>query len=229
MVIRVVIGPDYIELQRSCSHCHDQEYTNGLTIQQILSIQQAARTAPGVSAAQLRRNMLTHNSPTKTIGPEHARKIQRIVLKEHKKVMEEQLQGAAVDDSFGSLSVFAEENRWSEMVRKHNYPDNSYHLKMFEFCVIGYKLQAARGIIRINFSSLWMLLNALHSIQAGWVFQLNGDITCDVCRADIDLLQLSVISMPCQNNVLCISTIPHQTESETTYTITWDDLRTAVS
>jgi hypothetical protein len=46
MVIRVVIGPDYIELQRSGSHCHDQEYTNDLTIQQILSIQQAARTAP---------------------------------------------------------------------------------------------------------------------------------------------------------------------------------------
>jgi hypothetical protein len=54
--------------------------------------------------------MLTHNSPTKIIGPEHARKIQRIVLNERKKVMEEKLQGAAVDYSFGSLSVFANEN-----------------------------------------------------------------------------------------------------------------------
>jgi hypothetical protein len=114
------------------------------------------------------------------------------------------------------------------MVRKHNNPDNSYHLKLFEFCVIGYELQAARGIVRINFSSMWMLLNALRSIQAGWVFQLKGDVTGDVCRADIDLLQLSVTSMPCQNNVPCISTIPHQTESEQTYAITWDDLRTAV-
>jgi hypothetical protein len=33
MVIRVVIGPDFIELQHSCSKCHDQEFTNSLTTQ----------------------------------------------------------------------------------------------------------------------------------------------------------------------------------------------------
>ncbi len=33
--------------------------------------------------------------------------------------------------------------------------------------------------------------------------------------------------MQCQNNILCISTIPSKTVSETTYTITWDDVRKA--
>jgi hypothetical protein len=49
-----------------------------------------------------------------------------------------------------------------------------------------------------------------------------------IVRENIDFLEFSVISMPCQNNVLCISTIPSKTESGTTYTITWDDLCKAV-
>jgi hypothetical protein len=73
VAIRVVTGPDYIELMRSGTHHHVQTVDKGkLTIEQTLAVQEAARTAPVVSAAQLRRNMLTHDSPTKTIGPEHA-------------------------------------------------------------------------------------------------------------------------------------------------------------
>jgi hypothetical protein len=62
--------------------------------------------------------------------------------------------------------------------------------------VIGHEFDAAHDIMRIKFSSLWMLLNALRSINAGWVFQLNGDVTGYVRRADIDLLELSVTSIP---------------------------------
>ncbi len=65
MAILVVMGPDYIELQRSGTHHHVQIVEKGtLTIEQTLAVQEAARMAPGVSAAQLRRNMLTHNSPS---------------------------------------------------------------------------------------------------------------------------------------------------------------------
>ncbi len=102
-----------------------------------------------------------------------------------------------------------------------------YHLKLFEFCVIGHEFDAAHDIVRINFSSLWMILNALCAINAGWVFQLNSDVTGNVYRADFELLESSVTSIPAQNNVLCISTIPHATEIQTTYKITWDDLQAA--
>ncbi len=110
MAIRVVTGPDYIKLQLhppSCTNCGQGETHD----QQTLAVQEAARTAPGVSAAQRRRNMLTHDSQTKTIGPEHERKIQRLVYKERKKVQQRMLQGANVDDKFGSLTTFAEKNR----------------------------------------------------------------------------------------------------------------------
>jgi hypothetical protein len=228
MAIRVVTGPDYIELQRSGTHHHVQlTDKKKLTIEQALAVQDAARSAPGVSAAQLRRNLRTHDSPTKNIGPEHARQIQRLVYQERKKVQQKMLGGAVVDDNFGSLTTFADDNRWAELVRKHNDAEDSYRLKLFEAVIIGSNLQAARGIVRLNFSSLWMLLNAFRSIKSGWLFQLNGDVTGKVCRADIDLLEFSVTSMPRQNNILCISTIPNKTESQTTYTITWEDLRKA--
>ena len=77
--------------------------------------------------------------------------------------------------------------------------------------MIGHEFDAAHDLVRIHFSSLWMLSNVLRAINAGWVFQLNGNVTGNVCRADIDLLELSVTSIPAQNNVLCISTILHAT------------------
>jgi hypothetical protein len=96
--------------------------------------------------------MLTHDSPTKTIGPEYERKFRRLVYKEHKKVHQQMLQGAAVDDKLGSLTTFAEGNSWSELVRKHNDADDPYHLKLFEVCIIGSDLHVAHGIVRLNFS-----------------------------------------------------------------------------
>ena len=229
MRLRLLTTPDNITLQRTGEHSHGVSYAKGLSHTQIVAVQEASRSAPKVSPAQLRRNLLTHDSPTKTIGPEHMRRVQRIVQNARRRVQEVQLQyNLDLDDSFGSLSKFAETNRWSELVRKHNDKEDPFHLQLFEFCIIGHHLDAAHGIVRLNFSSVWMLLNALRSIASGWVFQLNGDVTGKVCRADIDLLELSVTSMPCQNNVLCISTIPHSTESEKAYKFTWDDLRLAV-
>ncbi len=89
----------FIKLQRSSTHHHVRTLTkNKLTIEQLLTVQEAARTAPGVSASQLSRNMLTHDSPSKTISPQHVKKIQSLVYKERKKVQRQMLQGAAVDD-----------------------------------------------------------------------------------------------------------------------------------
>ncbi len=121
----MVTGPDFIELQHSCTYRHEQELSKGLSIEQSFAVQQAVRIAPGVSCT-VHRNMLTHNSPTKTISPEHENIIQHIILQEHRKVMEELLQGAADDDSFWSLSAFEKGNLWVELVRKHNDSNDSY-------------------------------------------------------------------------------------------------------
>ena len=171
---------------------------------------------------------MTLNDPVLKIGPEHLRRMQRIVYGERREVMKEQLRGAAINETFAGLEAFAEKNRWSTLVERHNDSADEYHVPLFDFVIIGHEIHAGHKIIRLNFSSLWMLLNPLHSLKAGCVFQLNGDVTGGVCRADIDLLELLVTSMPCKNNIVCISTIPHGTESQRAYTITWDDMRKAV-
>ncbi len=95
--------------------------------------------------------------------------------------------------------------------------------------MIGHELIAARVVVRLNMSSVWMLANTLHAIVAGWNFQLCADVAGNFCNRSVDLLEFLVTSIPCQNNVLCLSIIPKATESEKVYKLTYDDLRTAVN
>ena len=114
-------------------------------------------------------------------------------------------------------------------MHKNNDPADLYHLPLYDYVVIGHELVAERDIVRINFSSQWMLANALRAIAAGWGFQINGDVTGNFCRASVDLVGFGVNSIPCQNNVLCLSLIPKATESERVYQITYGDLRKAAT
>ena len=100
---------------------------------------------------------------------------------------------------------------------KHNDPAIDYHVPLYEYIVIGYELIAARDVVRMNLSSVWMLANALCVIVAGWNFELCADVTCNFCNRSVDLLEFSVTSIPCQNNVLCLSIISKATESEKVY------------
>ena len=71
-------------------------------------------------------------------------------------------------------------------------------------------------------------MHVFRAIRAGWVFQLNGDVTGKVCRRSVDLLFLSVTSIPKRTNTLCLSIIPHTTESEQAFTVVYNELRKAV-
>ena len=93
-------------------------------------------------------------------------------------------------------------------MRKHNDPQDSYHFRLFEFVVLGSQVSPERDIVRITFSSVWMILNALRAIVAGWGFQLNGYVTGKLCRKNIDLIEFCVNSIPKHNNVLCLGVIP---------------------
>ncbi len=100
---------------------------------QILAVTEAAITVLQLSWAVLRRNMLLHDRPIEQSAPEHARSVQRRVYVVRKELTQKKLGGFAIDDSCGALTIFAEQNSWSEMVRKHNDPSYSYHLRLFDF------------------------------------------------------------------------------------------------
>ena len=229
--MRVVVGPDFVELQRCGLHdknSHDNDRSKKLTHQQIVSVVEAAKTAPTLSGSVLRRNLMDHNSPTKTIPVELKRCVQRRVNRVRKEMTTQHLDGFELCDTFGSLVGFCEKNLFSTLMLKHNDAADPYHLRLFDFVVLGSQVAAEHDLVRITFGSVWMLCNALRAIIAGWVFQLNGDVTGKFCNKSVDLVEFSVTSIPKQNNILCLGVIPKGSESEIIYKITWHDFRAAL-
>ena len=94
--------------------------------------------------------------------------------------------------------------------------------------MLGSQVAAEHDVVRITFGSVWMLCNAFRAIIAGWVFQLNGDVTGKFCNTSVDLVEFSVTSIPKQNDILCLGVSPKGSESEVMYKITWDDFRKAL-
>ena len=157
--------------------------------------------------SEIRRNLLDHDSPTKSIPVKLKRCVERRVYSARKNMTKKQLDGYELNDSFGSLTVFADINLFSTLMRKHNDPEDAYHFRLFDFVVLGSQVTAEHDLVRITFGSVWMMLNAYRAIIAGWGFQLNGDVTGKYCNKSVDLVEFSVTSIPKQNNILCLGQV----------------------
>ena len=120
--------------------------------------------------------------------------------------------GLLANNSFGEISKFSSAREFAMTLRKHNDPQDPYHLTMFEHLVIGADVQAARMLVT---SDPWSLLHALRAIVARWTFQVNMmDVTFGVCRHAVDLLSMGINSMPHSNHQACYCSIPSKCESE---------------
>jgi hypothetical protein len=170
------------------------------------------------------------HSPNKKIAAHFQRCVQRQIYNVRKQLTRKQLDAVKLGDSFGALTSFFEKNDFRELVAKHNDPADSYHppCQRFDFVIIGGEVTAERDLLRLNFSSAWMLANFSPRYRRGLGFQLNADATSNFCRASVDLVEIGVNSIPCQNNVPCLSLIPKGTESEKLFQLTWDDLLNAI-
>ena len=76
------------------------------------------------------------------------------------RVTKQQVDGFELDDSFGSLTEFSDSKLFSTLLRKHNDPEDSYHLRLFEFLVLGSQITAEHDLVRFTFRSVWMICNA---------------------------------------------------------------------
>ncbi len=72
-----------------------------------------------------------------------------------------------------------------------------------------------------------MLTHAFRAIKAGWVFQLNADVTGKLCRKSVNLLTFLGHFDSQRNNTLCLCNIPSTTENEQAYTVVYNELRKA--
>ncbi len=101
----------------------------------IVWVHEAAKTALTLSGAVLRRNLLDHDSSTKTIPLQLQRCVQRIVQNVRKQVIKLHLDGFNLKVVFGSLHILCQNSLFSGPMRKHNDPDDAYHFCLFECCV----------------------------------------------------------------------------------------------
>ena len=152
--------------------------------------------------------------------------IKRQVTKIRAELTLEQLDKIKIDDSFGSLSRFAEAKWFTTLFEKHIDPVTDFHLDMYDIFVIGKDLNAQEDIVYLNFSTLWHLCNILRAIATGWVFQLNGDATFSVCRRTVALLSLGVNSLGNVTNPVCWAIIP-EAESAEVMKGTWKAVQAA--
>jgi hypothetical protein len=75
--------------------------------------------------------------------------------------------------------------------------------------------------------AICFLLNAIRALETGWVVQLNEDATFGFCSAAVDMIGLGFCSMGGANHPACWSLIPHQTEGELMYTVSFREMERA--
>ena len=223
-------GESYMALEKrgehdDDSHHPDKDKSKHLKLKQMEAIHTGVRVAPNQSARQLRRH-LVNLSPSKRVDPKLLRNMKNLVHKFRAELTLEQLDKIKIDDSFGSLVRFAEAKWFTTLFAMHVDPASDFHLDMFDVFVIGKDINAMDDIVYINFSTLWHLCNILRNIMAGWVFQLNGDVSYKHCRRTVALLCLGVSSLGNVNNPICWAIIP-EAESAEVMTGTWKAVQDA--
>ncbi len=106
---------------------HAMDKSNYLKYYQIISLSEAEVTVPNLSAAVIRRNLLMHDSPTKTIGVQHRQSVCRSVRCACKNMTAIMDYGfGAMDYDFGALTEFCSRRAWPELVCKHKDQTNDY-------------------------------------------------------------------------------------------------------
>ena len=161
------------------------------------------------------------------MDPTQLRVIQRRVQIALQEVIKQKLAVASVPESFGELIGWCETQEFYVALNKHNDPADEYCMPLFSAFVIGSDIKQEREAIHINITSPWFLANAIRTLECGWVVQLNGDGTFGFCCTDVDMLGLGFCSMGGANHPACWSYIPHQTEGELMYTITFCEIEKA--
>jgi hypothetical protein len=107
--IRVGRENGLLILEQCCLHdlsSHEQDGSKYLKYEQIISLTEAAVTMPNLSGAVIGRNMLLHDSPSKTIGAEHKSCIMRLVRSASKHLTTKQPGGFSIAEGFSNLTDF---------------------------------------------------------------------------------------------------------------------------
>ena len=123
------------------------------TLREIL-IATAVKITPLQSAGELIRNV--QNSPTKEIDAALRQSVVRLVRKERREINTVLLEGAAVDNTVGSLAKLSDALWFCDAVRKHMAGEC---LDVFKVYIVGRQIMEEDRTVFLPFANVWNLLN----------------------------------------------------------------------
>jgi hypothetical protein len=193
-------------------HVIAKDTAKHLKMQQKQLIRDAVKICPSQSAKELMRNI--GDSPTKAIGHEKKKSVERLVRAERARMLACELEGVTVDNSIGSLASLAEAMWFGDAIVKHC---EGQCLDIFKVFIIGRQILEGDRTVFLTFATTWDLLNLFRALASGYEVQLMGDVTSKASSAALNKLGLGVNMLGNRFAPLSFTLIPAETESAAVY------------
>jgi len=206
-------------MHTSADHGRAKDESKFLKAEQRRFIAEAVRIAPLQTATELMRNV--QDSPTKSIDPRLKRSVERLVMKERRKIDSIVLEGVVITDQIGPLHSFTEKI-WIGDARKAHHEGvesgNPACIPLHKVFCIGRAFNADECYTMLSFATPWTLLNFFRSIGSGYPVMLQGDVTGKASSLALNKLGLGFNRLGGHFSTWTSTLIPAEQESQETYT-----------
>jgi hypothetical protein len=170
------------------------------------------KVAPMQTGKQLLQNI--EGSPSKAIDRTLSKSVARMVRKERRSLTSIALEGVEVDNTLGSLVKLAGV-LWIENAFKLHKQEEC--IDLFKPYVIGRQSLASDRTMFLSVATCWDLLSIFRSLAAGYLVQLQCDVTSKASTAALNKLGFGVNMLGGHFAPWTYTLIPAETESEAIY------------
>ena len=161
--------PERFVLMRSGEHdLHSHDGSTGiLNVKQKNAVIASVRSCPMITGNAVQSN-LKNFSPDKHVPTtaHNCKAVNRLVSKTRSNLMRDRMQGTDIDGSEGSMIQLAESLSLVQFIKRHNDPDDPFHMDEHQVVCCGY--QFSHGVRFMNLSTAHLMNNFARSENAGW-------------------------------------------------------------
>jgi hypothetical protein len=144
--------------------------------------------------------------------------VDRLVRKKRKELMAARIPGINLDGTEGTMVRFAQSLSLNRHIKKHNNPDDPYHMDEHQTFCLGHQFKD--GITFMCLSTPHMLLNFAHMTNCGWQKQIDLDGAFNFCVKDFGLVGIGCNRMGAHFNPISLSIV--NSESTDAIESSWD-------
>lgn len=203
---------------------HSQDASKHLTVAQRGMLRTSVKCAPNATGREHVRNS-QHFSPGKRTpqDPKAIRAAQRLACNERARLARGQTCGVVLTPEHGSLTQLAESMDLLAWIKRHNDPDDEYHLDLHQVVCIG--SQFGDGVTFMEMTTLHFILNMARAIACEWPLQVQADGSFDFCDRTLGVIVFGVNSLRGKFRPVSWSLVPN--ESSEAFTFIYNGIRSA--